>query len=141
MTKSSEIKEKILNFIKKQVVGIVSTINSENNKPESAVVAFSETDNLELIFGTFNDTRKYKNLQSNNRVAFVIGWDDITVQYEGVVEELSGEQAEKSRNIHLAKNPGSKKYAFDEKQRFFKITPTWIRYSDFNYDPEKVLEI
>ncbi len=137
----SEEKQKVLDFIKTKIHGVISTVDLESNKPESAVVAFSETDNLELIFGTFNDTRKYKNLQSNNNTSFVIGWDDITVQYEGMVKELHRGDMENARNNHLAKNPSSKKYAFDEKQRYFKITPKWIRYSDFNFDPEKVFEI
>ena len=135
-----EQKKKILDFIKTQILGVISTVSPDSN-PESAVVAFSETDNLELIFGSFSDTRKNKNLQSNNKVSFVIGWGDITVQYEGLAQELSGGEAIKAREIHLFKNPGSKKYAFDEKQRFFKITPIWVRYYDFNYDPEKVFEI
>ena len=135
-----EQKKKILDFIKTQILGVVSTVDANNN-PESAVVAFSETDNLELIFGSFSDTRKNKNLQNNNRVSFVISDNNITVQYEGLAKELSGSEAIKAREIHLFKNPSSKKYAFDEKQRFFKVTPTWIRYSDFNYNPKKVFEI
>ncbi len=128
-----EKKDKILNFIKKQNLCVISTSN-KNGKPESAVVAFSETDNLELIFGTFYTTRKYKNLQGNKNVSVVIGWDadvGITVQYEGVAEEMKGRELDSCRDINLKKNPYSKKYAFEKEQRYFKIKPKWIRYSDF----------
>lgn len=134
-------KSKILEFIKTQTLGVVSTIGSKDGKPQSAVMAFSEADQLEVIFGTFRDTRKYENLKNNPNVSYVIGWGDVTVQYEGIAEEALGDQFELCRNIHLAKNPESKKYAFDPRQRFFKVKPTWIRYSDFSFDPEQVFEI
>ena len=104
-------------------------------------MAFSETDQLEIIFGTFRDTRKYENLKKNPNVSFVISWGDVTVQYEGIVEEALGDQFELCRDIHLAKNPESKKYTFDNRQRFFKAKPQWIRYSNFSFDPERVFEM
>ena len=132
---------KILDFLKSQTICVVATIDAQNNKPESAVVAFSETKNLEIIFGTFIDTRKFKNLLNNPNIAFTIGWEDITIQYEGIARLAEGAVEEDLRNIHLAKNPASKKYAFHENQKFFKITPKWIRYSDFSFDPEKIFEV
>ncbi len=127
-------KQKILDFIKKKKLGVISTINQEG-KPESAVVAFSETDKLELIFGTFNTTRKYKNLKANQNISFVIGWDEeekITIQYEGLARDVKDEEFEECRTVHLNKNPSSKKFAFGKEQRYFKITPRWIRYSDLS---------
>lgn len=135
-------KEKVYKFIKAHILGVVSTIDSKGGWPESAVVAFSETKDLEIIFGTFNNARKYKNLQSNKNISFVVGWDDnITVQYEGIAQEVSGDELDQCREIHLTKNPKSKKYAFDEKQRFFKVRPVWVKYSDFNHDPEDSFEL
>ena len=133
--------KRVLDFLKTQTLGVISTIDAKKNMPESAVVAFAETENLELIFGTFNDTRKYKNIQTNARVAFVIGWQGITVQYEGEAHEASASLSSRYRDIQLAKNLGSKKYAFHDQQRYFKITPRWIRYSDFSFDPEKIFEL
>jgi len=136
-----EKQEKILEFLKSQTICVVATIDAENNRPESAVVAFSETKNLEIIFGTFSNTRKFINLLKNSNIAFTIGWEDISIQYEGVARLVEGSGEEECRNIHLAKNPASKKYAFHENQKFFKVTPKWIRYSDFSFDPEKVFEV
>ena len=126
-------KQTILNFIKNKKLTVISTIN-KNNKPESSVVAFSETNNLEIIFGTLNITRKYANLQNNKSVSLVIGWDEenITVQYEGYAIEAKHEEHDICRDIHLKKNPSSKKYAYDDKQRYFKITPKWVRYSNLS---------
>ena len=136
-------KKQILEFIRQNRLAVVSTIDSKESRPEAALVAYSETENLELIFATFSDSRKYENLQKNQKVALVIGgWDeDITVQYEGVAAELEDADLEECRKIHLTKNPESEEYAYDEKQRYFKITPTWIRYSDLTKDPPEIFEI
>ena len=91
-------KKKILDFIKKERLGIISSINEEG-KPESGVIAFAETDNLDLIFGTSCDFRKYENINNNQNVSFVIGWDEITIQYEGVAKEAKGEEFDKWKKI------------------------------------------
>ena len=134
-------KTKILEFIKKQRLMVLSTI--DGTKSESAVVAFAQTNDLEIIFGTFSTYRKYKNLQTNKNVSLVIGWeeDGISVQYEGVAEEVTGEERDKCREIQLNKIPESKKFANLEQQRYFKISPKWIRYSDFSTDPPSQFEI
>lgn len=137
----NEQKQKILEFLKTQILGIVSTIDYREARPESAVVAFSETEELEIIFGTFNDTRKFRNLEHNPAVAFVIGWESVTVQYEGIAKISSGKEVDECRNILLQKNPKSNKFAFDERQRFIKVSPRWIRYSDFSVNPENVFEV
>lgn len=135
--------KKILDFIKKQKLAVISTINKESN-PQSGVIAFAETDHLELIFGTFNNTRKYTNLLSHPHVSFVIGWNEeekITIQYEGIAKEVKDQELEKCREIHLHKNPASKKYAFHPLQRFFLVKPMWIRYSNLSSNPEEIVEL
>lgn len=125
-----EQKTKILDFLDKQLLTVIST--SQKDAPEAAVIGFAENENLELFFGTFNTTRKYANIKSNPRVAFVIGWsldEVITVQYEGIATELEGEAAELAKQKVVTKNPGSSRFANDPKQRYFKVEPKWIRYS------------
>lgn len=134
--------QKILNFLKRKELMVISTIN-ENGSPESAVVGFSETPEFEIIFGTFNDTRKYRNLKVNKKVSVVFGWEleeKITVQYEGEAEELSGSEMERCRSLHIAKNPKREKHAFHEKERIFKIKPKWIRYSKLEGE-EEIFEV
>jgi len=131
----------ILDFLKTQLLGVIATVDSAGTKPEAALVAFSETDQLELIFGTFNDTRKFANLQANPRVAFVISSDRVTVQYEGVASLAEGEQTEEYRNIHLTKNPRAQKLSHHIQQQFFKVTPTWIRYTNVSAKPPEIFEV
>lgn len=134
-------KKKILEIMRKETLAVISTV-SKNGKPQSAVVEFSETDSLELIFDTFNSARKYRNLQSNKSVAAVIGWDEnITVQYEGSAKELDGKELEQAKQTHNRKLPDAAKFSSLPDIRFFKIKPKWIRYSNLNSDPWEVFEL
>ncbi len=69
-----DIKQLVLDFIRKQKLAVISTVGNKGI-PESAVLEFGETEKLELVFDTFTTSRKYKNLQTNKNVSFVIGWD------------------------------------------------------------------
>lgn len=133
-------KKIILNFLKNQPLAVISTV--DGNKPESAVLEFGQNDNLELIFDTFTSSRKYKNLQNNKQVSFVIGWDEnITVQYEGLAEELTGKDIKLYQELYWEKNKDAKRWEKREGITYFKVVPTWIRYSNLNKDPWDVFEI
>lgn len=136
-----EQKQIILDFIRKQKLAVISTVGV-NGKPESAALEFGETNDLELIIDTFTSSRKYKNIQTNNQVAFVIGWDDdITVQYEGLAEEVVGDSAKRYKEAYWRKNPEAKRWDSREGIAYIKVKPTWIRYSDLNKDPWEVFEV
>lgn len=131
----------IFDFIKRHQIAAISTISVEK-KPEAAVIEFGETDDLELIFDAFENSRKVQNIKKNNNVAFVIGWDkDITVQYEGKAFELDGSELDRYKKIYIAKNPKVKKWEKIPGIKFFKVVPTWLRYSDLNKDPWEVFEV
>lgn len=138
-----EIKQSILAFLKTNQLAVVSTVDAENRKPEAACVAFAEKENLELIFGTSNRTRKYQNLQHNKNVAFVIGWahEFGTVQYEGVAQELLGDEAIKHGTIMAEKNESTRRFLTREDHRYFLVRPTWIRFVDKSKNPEVKSEI
>lgn len=139
-----EKKEKIFQFIRTCQFGVISTVDPGNLTPESAVVAFSENKHLELFLGSFIDTRKNKNISKNPQVSFVIGWDNtnkITTQLEGMALLLEGDEREECIKRHFEKNPDSKKYQNDPRQQYFKIIPSWIRYSNFSVDPQEVWEL
>jgi nitroimidazol reductase NimA-like FMN-containing flavoprotein (pyridoxamine 5'-phosphate oxidase superfamily) len=128
----AQVKEKIKNLFESHQLTVISTIDSENDKPESAVVAFAEKEDLSLIFGTSNQTRKYKNLQKNKNVSFVIGWSSETgsVQYEGVARELSDDEAVQHGGLMVLKNRQTEEFVIREDQRYFLVIPKWIRYVD-----------
>lgn len=135
-------KKKILHeFINKHNLAVIATISAEG-KPEAAVIEFSKTDNLELVFDTFSSSRKSKNIRRNPNIALVIGWDeDITVQYEGQAFELHRGELDKYKKIYFNKNPRAKKWEKREGITYFKVIPKWIRYSELNVYPWEVFEI
>ena len=134
-------KEKILSLFKRNEFGVLAT-NSESGSPESAVMAFSETDDLCIVFGSFKDTRKNKNIAKDPHVSVVIGYENSTsVQFEGVATAVEGGEREILEEAHCQKNDGSQMFRNDLRQEYFKVVPTWIRYSNFSVDPQEVWEI
>jgi general stress protein 26 len=134
-------KEQVLSFIKTRKHAVISTCG-RNQHPEAALIGFGETDAYQLFFGTYSSSRKYKNLQENDKVALVIGWEEdyITVQYEGTATEVFGQELEKYLELYHKKVPSAAKYRNHPQQTYFKVTPTWIRYSDLSSDEEKIFE-
>lgn len=138
-------KEKILAFLQTQHHGVIATNSPDSSSPESALVAISETEDLEIVFGTSIKSRKYQNILKNPHVAFVVAVADdekrISVQFEGKAIVVEGKERDVLVEGHVKKNPGSAKYLSDPDQKFFKVSPHWIRYSDFNATPLEVWEI
>ena len=134
-------KDFIYEFIIRHNLGVVSTI-SLNNKPEAALVGIAVSKELEIIFDTVKASRKYHNLLQSSSVAVVIGWDnETTLQYEGTATELNGADAQYYKEIYFEVYPDGR-----ERDKtwpdivHFKITPKWIRYSNFN-DPVTIEEM
>lgn len=123
----------------------VSTIQPGSSQPESALVAFAQTDNLHLIFETFVDTRKWNNLQANPHVAFVVGWDTtkyLTLQYEGLASPVHEDEIEKYTQLFIAKDtPCTETFLRDSRVRLFTVKPTWIRYSDYTGTVPHIIEL
>ena len=126
-------KEFVYNFIRQYNLAVISTL-SKDNKPEAALVGFAVSRDLEIVFDTVKTSRKYKNLLQNPSVAVVIGWDnETTVQYEGTATELRGDNAAYYKEIYFeVYKDGRERAKTWPHIVHFKITPKWIRYSDFN---------
>jgi general stress protein 26 len=139
-------KQKILNFLKKQKLGVISTVNNKTNKPESALIAYTEDENLCIYFQTGKHTRKAQNLKTNQHVSLVIGTDikdHITVQYEGDVKQLmTQKEIDFCQKMFVAKDsPTTEEYFNHPTAIFFKITPTWIGCSDYSGKEPDVIEL
>jgi general stress protein 26 len=139
-------KNKILNFLHAQKLATISTSNPKTLQPESALVAFTEDDNLCLYFQTGKHTRKAQNLKVNPRVALVFGLtkdEMFTVQYEGLAKQLTtAEELEFCKQQFIAKDSPTTEYYFNHPTAiFFKVTPTWIGCSDYRAKKPVVIEI
>jgi general stress protein 26 len=133
----------IQQFLHSQPLATLSTIGG-GGTPESALVAFLELENFEIIFETFYDARKYANIGKNPAVALVTGWDPhthITFQYEGKASEIPEKETEAYIRLFLQKDtPCTETFLRNPKVRLFKITPTWLRYSDYTGEAPRIVE-
>lgn len=133
---------RIREFMKEHDLGVLSTVNPKG-LPESSVVGFSETENFEIVIGSFAGARKSDNLKTNPFVSLVVGWEKgHTVQLEGEAHEVTN-QEEKNVLIrnHLAKIPTAAKYVSLEEEKIYKIKPHWVRFSNLSTDPWEVFEV
>lgn len=130
--------------LKNNTLMTIATMGADSAKPQSAVVAFAELPSLEILFQTVEYSRKYRNLSNNPAVALVIGWDldkYQTLQYEGVAEQIPVGEAEECHHYFLDKNsPASEIILKNPRARFFRVKPTWLRYSDFSCSNAQFIE-
>jgi uncharacterized pyridoxamine 5'-phosphate oxidase family protein len=130
--------EKIESFIKNYPLTIISTTGKDY--PESAVIGFA-SDGLVLTFNTNITSRKYQNLIQNPRASFVIGWDENkTVQYEGEVTELEGDELTQYKEVYFEKKPEARQWGNADNLRYFKVIPKWMRYTNITVHPWEVEE-
>lgn len=138
--------DKILAALRRQKLAVIATVGLNSPTPESALIAFTEDDQLNLYFQTGKHTRKAANLRENPHVSLVIGLnldDLVTVQYEGVAKQLATqEELEACKQRFIAKDsPTTEEYFNHPTAIFFKVTPTWIGCSDYSGDKPEVIEL
>lgn len=121
----------LLLFLRNHSLGVIAT-KSPQGDPQAAVVGIAISDRYELIFDTLVNTRKAINLRHSSQIACVIGWDEEqTVQYEGVADEPGGFELERLKRTYFGQFPdGSARQAWPN-ITYFRVRPTWIRYSDY----------
>ena len=132
--------EDVFRFMDGERLAVLATV-SENGQPEAALMGFAVTPGLEIVFDTVKSSRKYPNLQKNPRVAWVIGCTtEVTLQYEGVAEELSGAQLAEYKKTYFAKFPDGPEREKWPGITYFVVRPKWVRYCDYNPGTRRVEE-
>jgi general stress protein 26 len=127
--------EEVFHFMNGESLAVLATA-SEDGRPEAALMGFAVTPDLEIIFDTVKSSRKYPNLKKNPVVAWVIGCTtEVTVQYEGLAEELRGEELAKYKKTYFAKFTDGPARESWPGITYFVVRPKWVRYCD--YDPKK----
>ncbi len=135
-------KNTIRDFIKNFDHCVMATVTPEG-LPECAIIEFAETPELEIIFDTSNEYRKYKNIKHQPYVAFAIGSRDANtgLQYEGTAKEIQGSELIAAKEIFFSKCPDARKWENDPTSVYFKVIPSWIRYRSYATDPMTEFEI
>jgi nitroimidazol reductase NimA-like FMN-containing flavoprotein (pyridoxamine 5'-phosphate oxidase superfamily) len=129
-------KAELLAYLQSQRLGVLGTLSPEGGC-QGAIVGYAITPQFEILFDTVRTSRKYRNMLANPRVSFTVGdttnrGDERTVQYEGIAEELAGEQLSRLRPAYYATWPDGIAREKWAGITWFIIHPRWIRYSDFS---------
>ncbi len=101
-TTTSESTDIIASFLNTHATGVLATSDSAAN-PHGAVVYFEFHDDLTLTFATKTETQKYKNIDENKQVAFVV-YDEkeqTSVQVTGRVELIEDHEQRLATINHM----------------------------------------
>ncbi len=133
-------KEFIFSFISKHKDAVLATVNN-SQLPEAAIVGIAVTPGLQLIFDTLPSTRKYSNLLANPAIAFVIGSNEQTMQYEGTARIPTAIELEGIKEQYFKTFPDGVSRQAWPGITYFLVEPRWIRYSDYQKEPPNIEEI
>jgi general stress protein 26 len=127
-------------FIDKHGLAVQASVSPEGGA-QASVVGVIVTEGLELFFDTVESSRKCHNLRRNPKIALVIGWDhDQTVQYEGIADEPRRSDLSKLKELYFERFPDGTLREGWPGIAYFRVRPTWIRYTDFRGAEPKVVE-
>ena len=130
----------LFHFIAQLKLGVLSSIGP-SGAPQSALVGFAVTDNLEIIFDTVRSSRKYGNLMARPACSFVFGWaGEQTVQYEGLAEGPDGSELRRYQEVYFRAWPDGPSRLSWPGIAYFVVKPKWVRYSDFDQNPPLIRE-
>ena len=139
---SDALLERVAKFIGGQTLAVVATLGP-HGAPQAALVGIAVTDRLELVFDSVDTSRKIANLRRGARVAVVIGGtmdDERTVQVEGVADEPDGDEGARIREAYFLRWPDGRERVYWAGITHVRITPAWMRFSDWTASPVAVAE-
>ncbi len=114
---------------------------SADGAPQAAVIGVAVTPELELVFDTLTTTRKCGNLRRDRRIALVIHDDASTIQLEGAVDEPAGDELAALKARYFTKFPDGRDRELLPDCTYFRVRPTWVRWSDFRGAEPVIVEL
>lgn len=132
---------RLLEFLRARRLAVVATATSLG-EPQAALVGYAVTDELELVFDTSQQSRKVANLMAQPRVAVVVdGEDEATVQYEGIADQPTGRELDRCKRCYFDVYPEGRERERWPDITYVRVSPLWVRFSDYNQDPPEVAEL
>jgi uncharacterized protein YhbP (UPF0306 family) len=135
---SDNIKNEVLNYLKKHLYGNLASINSTDPRQPHVSTVVYVNDGFTIYFGTSWKTIKFANIEKNNNVALTIDedvktdWMKITgLQIEGKASPIKEEDMPYVFRIYSEKFPVIKGFPPNPDSRFLKITPEKIWLIDY----------
>lgn len=129
MKESSQLRDLLQDIFVSQKLAVLATYG--NGRPYINLVAFAATDDLKhLLFTTSRNTRKYRNLKENPRVAVLIDnranrTSDFhratAVTATGKARESTGSARKRLGEAYLAKHPQLEEFAGSPENALFSV--------------------
>lgn len=136
-------RERLLAFMRQELYAVQASV-SPAGLPQAAVVGVVVTDRFEVFFDTLASSRKVANLRQAPTIALVIGpvtaGVERTVQLAGIADEPTGPALERLLDLYFARFPDGRERRRWPGVTYVRVTPTWLRYSDFSADPPEIVE-
>lgn len=150
MVSKEKVTQQALEFLKEHDAAVLATVSPEG-EPQAATVYYAVDDDFTFYFVTTTNSKKYRNLEQNPRVAVVVGVgpEPITVQIGGKAElvEHYGRSdtaeriynkisLEESRYWPIARLPDTGEF------RVYKVVPEWLTFLnlDIEHHPQTYQE-
>lgn len=134
-------REALLAFLRQEPYAVQASVSAAGT-PQAALIGVAVSEQFEIVFDTLGSTRKAENLRSNPNIALVFGSAAAgtvrSVQLEGTAGELPA--AHPLVELYLSRFPDGRDRLGWPGITWFRVTPTWLRYSDFAQDPPAIVE-
>jgi hypothetical protein len=130
-------KPELLPYMRSARLGVVSSL-APGGAPQSALVGIATTDDFEIVFDTVATSRKHANMLADNRVSLVIaGPAEQTLQLDGHCAEVpvNGTTGADFREAYYRAWPDGRDRLAWPGIAYWRISPKWARYSDFDRGP------
>lgn len=136
---TTDARARALAFLTSKKSGVLATL-SDMDEPRARLLYYSADDEFNIYFLTLAHTRKIGDLRAHPRVAFTVFDEEVpqTLQIEGEATDITNSPVTNPIIETLFENlkMNDRYYAplarFDRSDvRFFRITPSWVRWGDF----------
>jgi len=127
----------LLRYMRGHKLAVVATLAADGS-PQAALVGVGVTGALDVVFDTVSTSRKHANLLRDPRAAVTFtGPGEQTLQYEGtaIAVSLQGIEDASYREIYYEAWPDGRVRLSWPDLVYWRITPRWLRFSDFDRGP------
>lgn len=138
-------RDELLTWLRSHRYVVQATV-SARARPQAAVVGVAVSDSFEIVFDTLTSTRKAVNLLANPALSITFGSlaadASRTVQIDGVAAMLADTDPDRERlvSLYLSVFPDGVERQSWPGLIYVRVTPTWLRDSDYAATPPRIDE-